>query len=218
MGKRFFLGERIGLPLRQEARGFFPYPREVRWQWSEGNVANACIGQEITVTPLQMAVLTAAVANGGQVYWPRLVLRVEPPELEPGGAVTTYPPRLRGELGVRPEHLQVLREAMLADTIEPEGTGFAAFHEHDRRTPRLKRLQVGGKTGTAEIEENGRVVDRVTWFAAFGPYAAPRYAVVAMVESGRSGGGTCAPVVCQIFEFLERRDAPPAPALAARLQ
>ena len=218
MGKRFFLGERIGLPLRQEARGFFPYPREVRWQWTEGNVANACIGQEITVTPLQMAVLTAAVANGGQVYWPRLVLRVEPPELEPGRAGTTYPPRLRGELGVRPEHLQVLREAMLADTTEPEGTGFAAFHERDRRTPRLKRMQVGGKTGTAEIEENGRVVDRVTWFAAFGPYAAPRYAVVAMVEGGRSGGGTCAPVVRQIFEFIERREAPPAPALAAHLQ
>lgn len=218
LGKRFFLGERIGLPLRQEARGFFPHPREVRWQWSEGNVANVCIGQEITVTPLQMAVLTAAVANGGQVFWPRLVLRVEPPEARPGAVPTEFPPRLRGELGVHPEHLRVLREAMLADTVEPEGTGYAAFHERDRRTPRLKRFQVGGKTGTAEVEENGRTVDYITWFTAFGPYDQPRYAVVAMVESGRSGGGTCAPVVCQIFEFLERRtaaSAPTPPALAA---
>ncbi len=215
MGKRFFLGERIGLPLRQEVRGFFPYPREVRWQWTEGNLANVCIGQEITVTPLQMAVLTAAIANGGQVFWPRLVLRVEPPEPGPEvPASTFFPPRLRGELGVRPEHLQILREAMLADTLEPEGTGFAAFHERDRRTPRLKRFQVGGKTGTAEVKEAGRVVEYITWFAAFGPYAAPRYAVVAMVEGGRSGGGTCAPVVCQIFQYLEQRESVRAPALA----
>lgn len=216
MGKRFYLGERIGLPLRQEARGFFPYPREVRWQWSEGNLANACIGQEITVTPLQMAVLTAAIANDGQVFWPRLVQRLEPPEPLPGARGLSFPPRLRGALGVSPEHLQILREAMLADTLDPEGTGFAAFHERDRRTPRLKRYQVAGKTGTAEVEENGRTVDYITWFTAFGPYAQPRYAVVAMVESGRSGGGTCAPVVRQVFEFLEQREPPAAaPALAA---
>lgn len=214
MGKRFFLGERIGLPLRQEARGFFPHPREVRWRWTDGNLANACIGQEITVTPLQMAVLTAAIANGGHVYWPRLVLRLEPPEPLPDTVPTLFPPRLRGELGVSPEHLRVLREAMLADTLESEGTGYAAFHERDRRTPRLQRFRVGGKTGTAEIEENGRTVDYITWFTAFGPYEQPRYAVVAMVESGRSGGGTCAPVVCRIFEFLERRAAAAPPALA----
>jgi penicillin-binding protein 2 len=214
MGKRLFLGERIGLPLRQEVRGFFPYPREVRWQWVDGNVANACIGQEITVTPLQMAVLTAAVANGGSVFWPRLVLRVEPPEPGPGATATSFPPRLRGELGVPPAHLQILREAMLADTVEPEGTGFAAFHERDRRTPALKHMRVGGKTGTAEIEENGRTVDYITWFTAFGPYDRPQYAVVAMVESGRSGGGTCAPVVRQIFQHLERRETDLPPALA----
>lgn len=205
MGKRFFLGERIGLPLRQEVRGDFPYPREARWAWTQGKLADACIGQGITVTPLQMAVMTAAVANGGKVFWPRLVLRMEPPEPEPGMAPTEFGPRVRGDLGVRPENLQLIRDAMVADTEDPEGTGFAAFHGRDRKTPILKHLRVGGKTGTAEIEERGRVVDHITWFTSFAPYEAPRFVVVGMIEGGSSGGGTCAPVVRQVYQAIERR-------------
>lgn len=220
MGKRFFLGERIGLPLRQEARGFFPYPREVRWQWTEGNVANACIGQEITVTPLQMALMTAAVANGGTVFWPRLVLRLDPTEPRPEATPTTFPPRVRGQLGVAEAHLAALREGMWANIEEREGLGHNAFHERDRRTPSLTWMRVGGKTGTAEVEENGRVVEQITWFTAFGPEEEPRYAVVAMVEGGGSGGRTCAPIVRQIFQALEklrpRPSAQKAPGLATR--
>ncbi len=207
MGKRFFLGERIGLPLRQEVRGFFPYAREVRWQWTEGNVANACIGQEITVTPLQMALLTAAVANGGTMFWPRLVSRLDPPEPGPNEKPVELPPRVRSSLEVDRAHLQLVREAMLMDTEETEGTGFAAFHERDRRTPALKFLRVGGKTGTAEIEENGRTVDYITWFTSFAPHDTPRYAVVAMVEGGNSGGGTCAPIVRQVYQAIEKQTA-----------
>jgi len=205
MGKRFFLGERIGLPLRQEARGFFPYPREVRWQWTEGNLANACIGQEITVTPLQMALLTAAVANGGRMFWPRLVLRIEPPEPGANARPVEFGPRVRSELRLDPRHLELVREGMLADTEESEGTGFAAFHERDRKSRTLKVLQVAGKTGTAEIEENGRTVEYITWFTSFAPYDNPRWAVVAMVEGGRSGGGTCAPIVRQVYQAIERQ-------------
>lgn len=217
VGKRFFLGERIGLPLRQEARGFFPYPREVRWQWTEGNVANVCIGQEITVTPLQMAVLTAAVANGGRVYWPRLVLRLDPPEPGVQGLPIVFEPRVRGELGVRPENLAILREAMLADTEEPEGTGYRAFRDRDRKTPALRHLRVGGKTGTAEIEQNGRVVEYITWFTSFAPYEDPRYVVVVMVEGGGSGGGTCAPIARQVYQAIESRAAPGAAGRPATL-
>ena len=205
MGKRFFLGERIGLPLRQEVRGDFPYPREARWAWTQGKLADACIGQGITVTPLQMAVMTAAVANGGKVFWPRLVMRMEPPEPEPGVSATEFGVRVRGDLGVKPENLRLIRDAMVADTEDPEGTGFAAFHERDRKTPILKHLRVGGKTGTAEIEERGRVVDHITWFTSFAPYEAPRFVVVGMIEGGRSGGGTCAPVVRQVYQAIERR-------------
>jgi penicillin-binding protein 2 len=209
IGKRFFLGERIGLGTRQEVRGYFPTPDEVLGVWSDGNLANVCIGQEITTTPLQMAVVTAAIANGGKVLRPRLVLRVEPAEPtvnEP--ARREFPATVRGDIGFPDSTLALIREAMVADTELPEGTGFRAFQQvnaNGRIVPRLPGFRVGGKTGTAEIKEGGRVVDKVTWFVAFGPYETPRYAVVVMVESGGSGGGTCAPVAREVFQAIAAR-------------
>jgi penicillin-binding protein 2 len=211
IGKRFFLGERIGLGTRQEVRGYFPAPDEIMGVWSDGNVANVCIGQEITTTPLQMAVVTAAVANGGHVLQPRLVHRVEaaePTVHEP--ARREFAPLVRGDIGFPDSTLSLLREAMLADTELREGTGFRAFQDENangRITPRIPGFRVGGKTGTAEIKEGGRVVDKVTWFVAFGPYEAPRYAVVVMVESGGSGGGTCAPVARMVFQAIASQAA-----------
>ncbi|NLH72463.1 MAG: penicillin-binding protein 2 [Verrucomicrobia bacterium] len=218
LGRRFHLGQRIGLPTRQESPGSFPTPEEVKLLWNDGNTANLCIGQEITVTPLQMALLTAAVANGGRVMYPRLISRIEP--AEPGieeGNTTDFQPRVRSFLNIPEQHLALIREVMIADTEEPEGTAYLAFHEADRVTPRLKGFRVGGKTGTAQIKEGNRVVDHITWFVSFGPGDSPRYVVVVMVESGASGGLTCAPVACKIYQAIQKRLVPvsqPAPALA----
>lgn len=222
MGRRFRLGARFGLGTRQEVGGHFPSPADVRGLWTDGNVANVCIGHEITVTPLQMAVMTAAVANGGRLYQPRLVQRLEPAESGPRGAeVLPFPPRLLGELGVRPHSLALVREAMLADTEEPGGTGFEAFQFGNQATgqitPRIPGFRIAGKTGTAQIKKGATVIDLITWFVAFGPYENPRYAVVVMVEGGASGGNTCAPVARQIFQAVKRRLEPssaPAPRLA----
>lgn len=212
MGRRLFLGEPVGLPTWQETRGFFPTVETARRRWGRGNLANVCIGQEITITPLQAAVLTAAVANGGRVVRPRLVERVKPAETNLGRRGRRFPPEVRGALGVELEFLQVIRDAMVSDTEDPEGTAYQAFHKRDG-TPRLQRFRVGGKTGTAQVERHGRVVDHITWFVSYGPAQRPRYAVVVMVESGASGGGTCAPVACRIYQAIEQLEAgnqPPA--------
>ena len=224
MGRRFGLGEKIGLPTRQEVKGYFPPNEEVIGVWNAGNLADVCIGQEITVTPLQMAVVTAAVANGGRVLVPRLMARIEPVEAGLGDSLTNIVPvRVRRDAGVPARHFELIRTAMLADTEEEGGTGFAAFQQLNRATgrmtPRIPGFRVGGKTGTAEIKEGGRLVDKITWFVAFGPFESPRYAVVVMVESGGSGGGTCAPVARQIFEAIAQRisgNRPPPVRLAAR--
>jgi penicillin-binding protein 2 len=224
MGRRFGLGEKIGLPTRQEVKGYFPPKEEVVGVWNAGNLADVCIGQEITATPLQMAVVTAAVANGGRVLVPRLVARIEPVEAGLGESLTnTVPVRVRRDAGVPARHLELIRTAMLAETEEEGGTGFAAFQQLNRTTgrmtPRIPGFRVGGKTGTAEIKEGGRLVDKITWFVAFGPFESPRYAVVVMVESGGSGGGTCAPVARQIFAAIAQRisgNRPPPVRLAAR--
>lgn len=209
MGHAFHLGQPAGLLPRQEAAGYFPEPAEVAGSWSAGNVANVCIGQEITVTPVQMAVMTAAIANGGRVFRPRLVVGLETDDPDGARLELRPPAEVVGDLPVQPRHLEIIRAAMLADVENPEGTG---------RSARVEGMQVCGKTGTAQVTQGRRVIDHTTWFASFAPYDNPRYVVVVMVESGGSGGGTCGPVARRIYEFLKQRDSRPGNgALAASL-
>jgi cell division protein FtsI/penicillin-binding protein 2 len=86
---------------------------------------------------------------------------------------------------------------MRDDVALDEGTGKGA---------RVRDFAVCGKTGTAEVKAGRRLIDRITWFSSFAPYESPRYAVVVMVESGGSGGGTCAPVARRIYEHLRDRE------------
>jgi len=203
MGRKFHLGEPWQLPTFQNDGGIFPTTESIRRQasrgdpWTDGDTANLCIGQgAIAVNPLQMAVMTAAVANGGRVYWPRLVQRIEPMEPDSNEQITHFPHRLYDELGVAEHHLRLLRDAMLADVEDSDGTG---------RRAAVPGLRICGKTGTAEIKKGQQVVDKVTWFVSFAPYEQPRYVVVVMVESGVSGGHTCAPVAGQIYRALLSR-------------
>jgi penicillin-binding protein 2 len=211
MAQRFHLGEKTGVPTWQDVPGTLPDFARISRNLTDGETANLCIGQGLLdVTPLQMAVMTAAVANGGTVFWPRLVSRVEAQEPGSAGSGETFPAgRVREQLRIAPAHLRLLREAMLADTEDVEGTGYAAFHRGKPGPPLLENFRVGGKTGTAQVtDEQNRVVDRNAWFASFAPADHPRYAIVAVVEGGGSGGGAAAPVcreVYRVIEQLERR-------------
>ena len=200
IGERLHLGERTGLLTRgQETPGIFPKPNRIRTGWLDGDTANACIGQgEVNVTPVQMAVLTSAIANGGKVLWPRLVDRLEPLAATGQPATTFSSGRVRDNLGVKPRSLEILRAAMLADVEDADGTG---------RASQVAGMRVCGKTGTAQImNEHNQVTDHTTWFISFAPYENPRYAVVVMVESGGSGGGTCAPIAKEIYLALQKRE------------
>ncbi|MGN6553425.1 MAG: penicillin-binding transpeptidase domain-containing protein, partial [Verrucomicrobiota bacterium] len=99
LGDRLHLGDPIGLNTRQETAGTFPDAARIRQGWSAGDTANLCIGQGfIDITPLHMAVVASALANGGNVLWPRLVDRVEsqdlinpePPTIFPKGRVRDH--------------------------------------------------------------------------------------------------------------------------------
>lgn len=197
MGSQFCFGERTELPTRQDLGGYFPpvgtRRKNMGGLWRDGDTANLCIGQgDIAVTPIQMTVMTAAIANGGKVFWPRLVDRLES---EDNGfrKTTEVTPvgRLRNELKVSPQNLRLVQEAM-RDDVTPEGTGKAAA---------IPGWQICGKTGTADSK-----TARTTWFVSYAPFDSPRYAVVAMVESGASGGDTCAPIARRVYEALQRRE------------
>jgi penicillin-binding protein 2 len=198
LGHRFHFGEKPGLHLAEESKGLFPTYAEVGTEWNQGNLANVSIGQEIALTPIQLALAIGAVANGGTLYWPRLVDRVETSDpLSSAEPDRIRPGQIRSQLGLKPEYFEIVRTAMRDDVSSDEGSGKAA---------RVKDFAVCGKTGTAEVKQGGRQVDKITWFASFGPFESPRYVVIVMVESGGSGGGTCGPVARRIYEYLRDRE------------
>jgi len=195
MAEKFHFGERTDLPTQQETPGIFPTLEQVRSpDWHDGDSANICIGQgEMAVTPMQMAVAYAAIANGGTILWPRLVERIEPQDPDTGETVSTFPSALvRDHLGVSARNLKILRDAMLAET--EEGTGQAA---------EVPGLQICGKTGTAQVMNSlNQEIDRTTWFASFAPYENPRYAVVVMMEGRTFWGATCAQIAHDIYQEI----------------
>lgn len=160
-----------------------------------GSAANDYVGQgDVLVTPLQMAMAYAALANGGTLYEPRIAKAVIGPD---GKVVRQVKPKVVRRLTagadpiVAPRTLQYIRNA-LAD-VPTEGTARGAFIGFPHG-----RVAVGGKTGTAEV--NGK--HDTSWFASFGPVDDPRYAVVVMVEQAGTGGSVAAPAVRQIWDGI----------------
>lgn len=211
MAERFGLGKPTGVPLGPEAAGDLPDEQHLaemrarRDPWTDGDTAHLSIGQgAITVSPLQMAVMTATVANGGRLVEPRLVQRIESAE---GEVIEEFPSRVRLEPAFSAAHLSVVQAAMLADVEDSDGTG---------RESAIPGWRVCGKTGTAEIKRGRILIDKVTWFVAYAPYEAPRYAVVVVIESGGSGGHTSAPVAKQILLAVQQREAGGPPVIEPR--
>jgi penicillin-binding protein 2 len=199
LGEHIHFGEKTGLIPGEETPGRLPTAKRISSHWYPGDTMYLSIGQgEIDVTPLQMAVFDAAIANGGTVLWPRLVIAVKTAE---GANLETYPQgRVRDTLPVNPRNLEIVRRGMLEDVQSPEGSG---------REVAIPGFQIAGKTGTAEVERNDRTIDKSlkdTWFVSYGPYENPRYAVVAFVEGGLSGGKTCVPVVKAVYEALVAKE------------
>ena len=220
VGQALGLGMTSGLPIDGEEPGVLPGPKYFASKGllsemdSGGHLANASIGQgKVEVSPLQMAMITATVANGGKSYYPRLVSRVVDNDRndvrdENGELVVPIEPRLRAnllEMGLKASDIEVVRRGMSKVVNDPYGTGQKA---------KIKGIEVAGKTGTAQayrlektVDENGRTKsekkdDYRVWFTEFAPYKEPKYAICVMVESGGTkarGGSVAAPIATKIM-------------------
>lgn len=177
-------GERTGLEELDEASGFVPGPDNR--VWFAGDAVNLAIGQgDMLATPLQVAQLLGAVANGGMRYRPRLVQRIGPSSEE---GEMLRPPEELGRLPISPANLQVIREALAEATRDPHGTSRSAF--------RGMAISVAGKTGTAEHAGE----EPHAWFAGYAPADDPRIVVVVIVEEGGEGSKVAAPLFRKVVE------------------
>jgi len=159
--------------------------------WSMGHTYNTSIGQgNVLVTPLQLVTAYCALANGGTVYFPRLVLGVTRTNDGERETVKEYAPRIYGELGIAPAELKAIQDGLRA--VVATGTAKKA---------QIPGIEVAGKTGTAQFLRSG-IKDNRTWFVGFAPFADPHYVVAVMIEGGNSGGGTSAPVVNEIMRGI----------------
>jgi penicillin-binding protein A len=155
------------------------------------DVGRMAIGQDkLTVTPLQMAMVAAAVANGGTLMTPHLTDRVLDPD---GRTVKRIAPTVASRV-MKPATASALTQMMR--TVVEEGTGTAV---------RLPGIDVAGKTGTAEVGAPGANVTQ-PWFIAFAPAERPRIAIAVTVERSQGGfGGTvAAPIARAVLQSLLR--------------
>ncbi len=195
MAMEFGLGQRTGIDVPGESAGLVPTPSwkmERRGErWWDGDSAQLAIGQSFLVTtPLQMAMMTAALANGGTRWRPYVVKEIQSPH---GETLQQAQPRKLGQLNVSRANLETVRRSLLAAVMDAAGTGQRAM---------VKGVKVAGKTGTAEFDfYEGDVRHRVNrvWFVGFAPYDAPTVAVAVVLEDGVSGGSTAAPLAGRIL-------------------
>ena len=234
VGKALGLGSVTNLGVVGEVPGVMPdsayHDRVTPGGYQKGMALNTAIGQgDVNVTPLQLAVVYSAIGNGGAVYQPQVVSRVESPE---GQVLETFEPKLVRQVPMTPEQHQLLVSALVSVVNEPGGTATRS---------RLTDVVMAGKTGTAQVARLGAVRLKTqqmaywerdhAWFAAFAPAADPEITVVVLNEHGGHGGSDAAPtaaaVIKKYFE-LKRTDGqafgpgyqapssptpPPAPAV-----
>lgn len=182
--RAFGFGKETGIQLA-ESPGIVPDPNQGVWR--PGDPINLVIGQgELLTSPLQVANMLAAVANGGTLYKPNIVSRISSLA---DGTEKTFPAEARGKLPVSAGTLASIRQALYRVTTDKDGTAVNAF--------KGSKVTVAGKTGTAEVFKEG---EPHSWFAAYAPAENPKIAVVVIAEHGGEGSKTAAPIVREIVE------------------
>ncbi|MDI6797556.1 MAG: penicillin-binding protein 2 [Desulfatibacillaceae bacterium] len=208
------LGSVTGLGLDSESSGLVATAAWKRSRfneaWMPGETLSVVIGQGFNLTtPLQMAMLSAAVANGGILHKPQVVARVLTPQ---GETVEAFAPKVRGRLPVSPQNLEIIKQGLFGAVNNPAGTA---------RASRLSTVPFSGKTGTAQVVGRGdretflnRIYDRRdfqnhAWFTGyFVEEDGAGIAVAVFVEHGGGGAAVAAPIARDIIAEYALQDRP----------
>lgn len=212
IARRFGLGELSGIEMREERKGVVPdtkwKQKELKSRWQVGETLVASIGQGyLLATPLQLAMMTSRLVNGGRAVKPWLVARKN--GQASANAVRTWP-----SLGIKPGYLAYVKEGMDAVTMGETGTARNYNIKEEGR-------EMGGKTGTSQVRritmseraEGLKSQGEMPWkhrhhalFVGYAPAHKPRYAVAVVVEHGGSGSGVAAPLARDILKATQDID------------
>jgi penicillin-binding protein 2 len=191
------MGRITGIDMPGEKPGNIPSrqwldSRYGKDKWGAGSVLNFAIGQgEVSATPLQMAVVYAAIANDGRTVRPYLVARVD----SAGRTIRTTVPEFR-QLPMRQQDLDVVRLGL--ERVVEWGTGTKA---------RIREISIAGKTGTAQ---NPPKPDHA-WFVGYAPSDAPEVVFAVLVENAGHGGAISAPIAGQLIRAYFSPEEPEQP-------
>jgi penicillin-binding protein 2 len=210
--REFGFGTPTGIGYNTEAAGFIPtkawYAEKFPGQFRIGNTLNMAIGQgNVKVTLMQLAAAYSAIANGGTVYRPQVIRRIETAD---GDLIKDYHPEIQRQVAVSQNSIDLIMNAMAGVVEEEDGTAYKS---------RTDRVSIAGKTGTAQVARHSRkpgddlarhyYVNRDhAWFAAVAPAEAPQIAIVTLIEHGGAGGEHAAPVGVEIAQRYFEEIAP----------
>ncbi len=198
------LGSPTGIDLDHEAAGLIPTKewkkRRTGVAWQGGETLSVAIGQGFDLaTPLQMLVLTSAVANGGEMYKPLILKSVYSPE---GSVILESKKQLAGKLPVSKKTLKIIKEGLWNVVNNKKGTAWIAH---------VEGFDISGKTGTAQVvgrskerglseEELSHRLKSHAWFVAYAPSVDPKIAVSVIVEHGSHGSSAAAPIARDVIK------------------
>jgi len=194
------LGSPTGIDLPGEAAGLVP---DEEWKldtfgetgvWTLGDTYNFGIGQGfLTVTPLQLVRVTAAIANGGDLLVPHVLKDVVDEE---NNVIRAYEREVEREIGISDANLAIMQEALRqAAVYGPANTGASQY------------VSIAAKTGTAEFGQplaDGTYPNSHGWYTAYAPFEDPEIAVVVFLEQG-VGATNAGPVAKRIFDYYFSR-------------
>lgn len=204
LAREYGFGTPTNIGLNGDSGGRIPTKGwyEQRTRYKVGYATNAAIGQgDVEVTVLQMAMAYAALANGGSLFVPQIIERVEAAD---GHVISAPVPTVAHDVKIPPDALDTWRKGMWKVTNEPGGTAYD--HGHFLLVP------IMGKTGTAEVKKHHKKEDddkdlenwhpnaSHAWFAGWAPAEDPEIAIVVFVEHGGSGGRIAWPIAERVLE------------------
>ncbi len=208
--RRLGLGQKTGIEMAYEKSGLAPTrewkQRVKKRRWQDGETLSVAIGQGSNlVTPLQVAQMTAAIANGGTVYRPQIVEKV----IDPGGnVVESFQPQIVRENKGNDYFFHLIQQGMTEVVEGKRGTA---------RKVRIKGIPIAGKTGTAQVvkvaQYRGLKDEDIPynyrdhgWFTCYAPADKPQIAVAVLVEHGLHGNSSAGPVARAVLQqyFAEK--------------